>query len=329
MAEKKKNKSENIIVKTLKKPAIWNFLIKSTLGALLFIIAFNLSGTQFFYENPIFGVKFLAEFLIGIAFFAFGFHTLPLISIQLKEWFEKFLSDTVTKVVTDFWNQQTERMASAREERQKKKEDEEEEKRKKDFEEEFVLDTSVLVDGRILDIVKVGFMQGLFVVPQVVLDELHLISDSSNDLKRKRGRRGLDFLNKLKKEVKVRIYESDNDEDNKNNEGADKELVRIAKKYNMRLVTLDYNLNKVAKAKNVDVLNINELANALKTNVIPGEKLKIKIVQEGKEEEQGVGYLDDGTMVVVKGAKKKKGKTINVEVSKVIQTDAGKMIFCE
>lgn len=322
-----KKKDKNVVIRTLRKPVIWNFLVRAALGSLLFIIAFNLSGTQFFYENPIFGVKFLAEILIGLAAFAFGFHTVPMLSIMFRDWFETFVSETVTDIVAEFWEQQTDRMASAREERQKKRDERAEEKRQEKLEGAIVLDTSVLIDGRLLDIVKTGFLADKIAVPNAVLDEMHLISDSSDDLKRQRGRRGLDMLNDLKKACDVEIF--DDEEDTSKEDGVDKELVRLAKKYNMKLMTLDFNLNKVAKAKNVEVLNINELAHALKASVLPGESLEIKIVAKGKENNQGVGYLDDGTMVVVKGADDKKGKKVKVEVTRIIQTDAGQMVFGE
>lgn len=185
----------------------------------------------------------------------------------------------------------------------------------------------MLIDGRLVEIVKAGFIDADLIVPKGVVDELHLISDSSDDLKRAKGRRGLDILNNLKKVAKVKIYSAPGDITKE--EGVDKELVRLAKKYNGKLMTMDYNLNKVAKATNITVLNINELANAIKFPAIPGEKLKVKIVQAGKERKQGIAYMEDGTMIVVEGAKDKVGKRMTVTVTKIIQTDAGKMVFCE
>lgn len=346
-AEKKKNKSKktvaaknkktlreksrfvDLVASTLENPKVWAFLVKSTLGALFFIVAFNTSNTKFFEENPIFGVRYLAEILIGLAFAAFGFHTVPIIAVMVKEWFEKFISSTVERIVTDFWNEQTKRMSDARRDRDRKKKAEREKKNKEMLKSSVVVDTSVMVDGRLIDIAKTGFIDFDLVIPSSVLDELHLISDSSDDLKRQRGRRGLDMVNSLKKikEVTVRSFKAEGDISK--DVGVDKELIRLAKKYKMKIMTLDFNLNKVAKAEGVDVLNVNELVNAVKTNVLPGEKMKVKIVQLGKEEGQGVGYLDDGTMIVVEGAAKKKGKKITATVTRIIQTDAGKMIFCE
>jgi uncharacterized protein YacL len=329
----KKNENRNVVVRTLENPRVWKFLVRLSLGALFFISAFNISTTAFFNDNPIFGVRFLAEILIGLAFAVFGFHTVPIIGMSIKNWFEEFIAETVTEIVSEFWEEQSSRMAAARREKEKRKKKDDESKNKERFAGAIILDTSIFIDGRLLDIVKTGFIFSDIVISQSVLDELHLLSDSGNDLKRARGRRGLDMVNDLKKIVKgikgrnTYVFKSNGDVSKK--DGVDKELVRLAKKYKMKLMTLDYNLNKVAKAGGVEALNINELANALKTNVLPGEKLKVKIVQKGKEKGQGVGYLDDGTMIVVVGAEDKQGKNITATVSRIIQTDAGKMVFCE
>ena len=189
-----------------------------------------------------------------------------------------------------------------------------------------VLDTSVIIDGRIADICETGFLEGTLVVPQFVLRELQQVADSSDSLKRNRGRRGLDILQKMQKMagVVVQIVETDFPEIRE----VDLKLIELARKLGGKIVTNDFNLNKVAQLRGVPVLNINELANSLKPVVLPGELMKVFVIKEGKEQGQGVGYLDDGTMVVVDQAKKALGRTIEVSVTSVLQTTAGKMIFC-
>jgi len=189
-----------------------------------------------------------------------------------------------------------------------------------------VLDTSVIIDGRIADICETGFLEGTLVVPQFVLRELQQVADSSDSLKRNRGRRGLDILQKIQKMggVQVQIVETDFPEVRE----VDLKLIELARKLDGKIVTNDFNLNKVAQLRGVHVLNINELANSLKPVVLPGEIMRVFILKEGKEAGQGVGYLDDGTMVVVDQGKRALGKTIEVSVTSVLQTTAGKMIFC-
>src|SRR5437773_4646325 len=188
-----------------------------------------------------------------------------------------------------------------------------------------VLDTSVIIDGRIADICETGFLEGTLVVPQFVLRELQQVADSSDSLKRNRGRRGLDILQKVQKmgSVQVQIVETDFPEIRE----VDLKLIELARRMSGKIVTNDFNLNKVAQLRGVAVLNINELANSLKPVVLPGEVLRVFVIKEGKEAGQGVGYLDDGTMVVVDNARKMIGKTIDVVVTSVLQTTAGKMIF--
>jgi uncharacterized protein YacL len=188
-----------------------------------------------------------------------------------------------------------------------------------------ILDTSVIIDGRIADIVETGFLDGALVIPQFVLRELQLVADSSDSLKRNRGRRGLDVLQKVQKmtQINVQIVEDDFPDVRE----VDMKLIELAKVYSCKIVTNDFNLNKVAQLHGVEVLNINELANALKPIVLPGEIMRVFILKEGKEYNQGVAYLDDGTMVVVDNAKKMISRTIDISVTSVLQTTAGKMIF--
>ncbi len=188
-----------------------------------------------------------------------------------------------------------------------------------------ILDTSVIIDGRIADICETGFIDGTLVVPQFVLKELQFVADSSDSLKRNRGRRGLDILQKIQKMSDVETIISDLDFPEVRE--VDLKLIELARSLNGKIVTNDFNLNKVAQLRGVDVLNINELANSLKPVVLPGEIMKVFILKEGKEYNQGVAYLDDGTMVVVDNARKMISKTIDIVVTSVLQTTAGKMIF--
>lgn len=190
-----------------------------------------------------------------------------------------------------------------------------------------ILDTSVIIDGRIADICQTGFLEGTLVIPRFVLEELQHIADSSDVLKRNRGRRGLDILNKIQKElaIKVEIYEGDFDEVQE----VDSKLVKLAQLVSGIVVTNDFNLNKVCELQDVAVLNINDLANAVKPVVLPGEELTVQVIKDGKEQNQGVGYLDDGTMIVVEDGRNYIGKTIEVVVTSVLQTSAGRMIFAK
>src|ERR1700682_2966354 len=188
-----------------------------------------------------------------------------------------------------------------------------------------ILDTSVIIDGRIADIAETGFLDGVLVIPQFVLRELQLVSDSADSRKRNRGRRGLDILQRVQKmaHLNVQIVEQDFPQVRE----VDMKLIELAKIYDCKIITNDFNLNKVAQLHGVEVLNINELANSLKPIVLPGETMRVFILKEGKEYNQGVAYLDDGTMVVVDNAKKMISKTVDISVTSVLQTTAGKMIF--
>lgn len=190
-----------------------------------------------------------------------------------------------------------------------------------------VLDTSVIIDGRIFDICQTGFIEGTLVIPNFVLEELRHIADSSDGLKRNRGRRGLDILNKIQKElnIEVQIYEKDFPDIAE----VDSKLLKLAQVLSGKVITNDYNLNKVAEFQGVPVLNINELANAVKPVVLPGEEMRIQIIKDGKESGQGVAYLDDGTMIVVEGGRKHIGEIKDVVVTSVLQTAAGRMIFAK
>lgn len=193
-----------------------------------------------------------------------------------------------------------------------------------------LLDTSVIIDGRISELCESGFIEGVLLVPSFVVDELRHIADSSDVLKRNRGRRGLDILNHMRKnlpDVKVQVY--DNVQSVDDIPEVDAKLVKLAQKLGAKVLTNDYNLNKVAELQGVKVLNINELANAVKPVVLPGEEMVVQVVKEGKEPGQGLAYLDDGTMIVVDGGKRRINQTITVQVTSVLQTAAGRMIFAK
>lgn len=190
-----------------------------------------------------------------------------------------------------------------------------------------ILDTSVIIDGRIADICDAGFIQGTLLVPRFVLEELQYIADSSDSIKRSRGRRGLDVLNRMQKSTGITIEVSDHDFPKI--KAVDAKLVALAKKIDGKLVTNDFNLNKVAELQGVKILNVNQLANAMKPVVLPGEMMNVKIIKDGKEPGQGVAYLDDGTMIIVDNAQRYQGASVIVTVTSVLQTTAGRMIFSE
>ncbi len=190
-----------------------------------------------------------------------------------------------------------------------------------------ILDTSVIIDGRIADICKTGFIEGPLIIPEFVLEELQHIADSSDALKRNRGRRGLDILNKIQKELDIEVIINDKKfEDVKE---VDSKLLKLTQLLKGKIITNDYNLNKVAEVQGIDVLNINELANAVKPVVLPGEEMVVQVIKDGKESGQGLAYLDDGTMIVVESGKRYIGETIDVLVTSVLQTSAGRMIFAK
>ncbi len=310
-----------------KNERTFNLIVRLSIAAIMFTAGLIFSNSIFFNEYPLFGVPFVAETIISVATGLIGFYLVPKYFFIIKDWLEALVSATIQKLVGDFWNQYMKKMEDARDQRKKdskSKKKEKEDKLKSKLKDGVLIDTSVLIDGRILGIAQAGFIQSILVIPDSVIDELHLLADNKNDLKRSKGRRGLDLIGELKKATKVHIMR------NKDNEqGVDKELVNLAKKYNLSIMTLDFNLNKVAKVSGIKVLNLNLLAEAIKPVFVPGEQLHIKIVHEGKEPGQGVGYLEDGTMVVVSAASNKVEEEVLVTVSKLIQTPAGKMVFGE
>ncbi|MBI1886178.1 MAG: PIN domain nuclease [Chloroflexi bacterium] len=192
---------------------------------------------------------------------------------------------------------------------------------------DIVIDTSAIIDGRITDVAQTGFLQGTLVVPRFVLDELRHIADSPDALRRNRGRRGLEVLGRLQKDAPIPIRVAE--EDFEDARDVDAKLIRLAKKLNAPILTNDFNLNRIAELEDLKVLNVNELANAVKVVVLPGEEMAVRIIQEGKEMGQGVGFLDDGTMVVVEGGRRYLNEQLDVIVTRVLQTMAGRMIFAQ
>jgi uncharacterized protein YacL len=190
-----------------------------------------------------------------------------------------------------------------------------------------ILDTSAIIDGRIADLCQTGFLEGILIIPNFVLNELQKIADSADSLRRNRGRRGLDLLNKIQKEnrVTIRIFDRDYEEIT----DVDTKLLKLAREIEAKVITNDFNLNKVAELYGVQVLNINELSNAIKPAVLPGEEMLVRILRDGKEFGQGIGYLEDGTMIVVEGGKRFIGIDLEILVTSVLQTSAGRMIFAK
>lgn len=298
---------------------IWRIVFCIT----FFILGFNLSMSAFFSELPWFGYHTIIEVLLSSALGLFGYFVFPVLLQKIKHWIENVIKKTVDDIVSSFWDQQSKKIQDARRKKQKQKSAAESAVLKKELENAVLLDTSVLVDGRIVDLLKTGFFDRPLVIPQNVIHELQTISDSKDVLKRQRGRRGLDVSRDIKKLTKVLMPEIKSKE-----KGVDSQLVSFAKENKLRLMTLDFNLNKVAELAGIKVLNINDLVNSLKTVLLPGETMRIKISQEGKEKQQGIGYLPDGTMIIVEDAKEKLGEEVDVKVVKTIQSSAGRIIFC-
>lgn len=280
-------------------------------GSLLTIVglALALLISQFLFRVPSFFIGTVIPWILMILFGYFGYRIGARLSkIRLEEWRKLFQS----------------RSKKAEEETDKQVLDKETEP---NFHHYKILDTNILIDGRIYDLVKTGFLEGTLLVPNFVLYELQYIADSSDSIKRVRGRRGLDILNKLQNEhiMPIEMYEGDFEDIPE----VDSKLIALAKQNGGVIVTNDYNLNKVIQFQNVQVLNINSLANALKPRVIPGENLHVMVVKNGTERQQGVAYLDDGTMVVVEDGRYFINKQLDVVVTSAIQTDAGRMIFAK
>jgi uncharacterized protein YacL len=318
-----------VVKKTLstveqKKPSAKEFKL---IARIVYTIAFSFLGFYtsraiLFEELPFFGYHLIIQVLIAGVLGVFGFFIFPLLLSKLKYWIEGLIVMTVSRIVSDFWDQQSKRIQQARREKQKMKVGEKSLKEKQEIENALLLDTSVLIDGRILDVVKIGFIDRPLIITQNVINELQKLADNKSHVKRSRGRMGLDVVKELKKRTKVVIPDVKTKE-----KEVDQILIDYAKEKKVKLMTLDFNLNKVAKVSGIKVLNINDLINSLKTVLLPGEEFNVKVLQQGKEKKQGVGYLPDGTMVIVEDGIDMVGQDVHVKVLKVIQSSAGKIIF--
>ena len=320
------NKSEEKQKLVVKKPSLreTKLLTRIIYAVIFFGLGFLLSRNLFFEDLPLIGYHIALEVLTGAALAAFGFFIFPLVLMYVKYWIEALVVAAVSKIVTDFWDQQSKRIQQARREKQRLKADEKSIREKQELDNAILLDTSVLIDGRVLDVVKAGFLDRPFIVTQNVMNELQNLADNKNKVKRSRGRMGLDVVKELKKRTNVIVPDiKTKDKD------VDATLVEYAKEKKIKLMTMDFNLNKVAKVSGITVLNINDLVNALKTVLLPGERFTVKVVQEGKEKKQGIGYLNDGTMVIVEDGIEKVGQEVEAVVIKVIQSSAGKIVFGE
>lgn len=270
------------------------------------------------------GIFRLVSDWLALVGFVVGFFGMPFIASFVNKFLREF-TEHVTKQVVSSVKAQMERAAVER----KKKAKEKALKKENHILNPVVVDTSVLIDGRIKDVCQTGFLTATLLVPKFVLSELQHIADSSEALRRGKGRRGLDVLNDLKKLKKKGVEVKIIDDTGEGASDIDGKLVEIAKSYKAKVLTVDFNLNKVANASNITVLNVNELSNAIKAVLVPGDRITLKIVSAGKEPTQGVGYLEDGTMIVVENGASSVGRTVNVEVSRFLQTVAGRMIFAQ
>lgn len=291
-----------------------NVLIRSLLGLIFAVSGYYLSQTYLNHYNPK-EYPFLVQTTIAFLSGLFGIFLIPVLGHYSRLWYTNFIKI----VASELFNQIQTRMPrmpsrSARKKIENGK-----------THNLLVVDTSAIIDGRLLDIVNTGFLSGTLLVPNFVLTELQHISDSSNPLKRGRGRRGFEILDSLKKSnnIKTEVMQTNSIE----GKDADDKLLKLARTYKAKIITCDFNLNKLASLSGIKILNVNELANAVKSVVLPGELMTVKLIQEGREKSQGVGYLPDGTMIVVEDGGGQIGKTIEVTVSRVIQTVAGRMIF--
>jgi uncharacterized protein YacL len=294
---------------------ILKLVISFSFGIFAFVSARNL----YFSTNPFLEISYFAETVVFIVIAIFSFFIFPILGRGISHWLEKTITKTVSLALKKFiYDQQIKS-------RKKTAERKSEREKYKKYKGSLFLDTSAIIDGRILEVAKSGFLLSLVVVPRFVLEEVQQVSDSATALKRQRGRRGLDNLNELKKILKKNFLILET----KNGGEVDKLLISYAKKYDAKLVTVDFNLNKLAKVSGVAVLNINDLTIALKPTVLVGEKVMVKIRQKGKEESQGIGYLEDGTMVVIADGGRFVDEDKEVEVTRVLQKEAGKMIFAK
>jgi uncharacterized protein YacL len=287
--------------------------LRAVLGVTFATLGYLLAN-RYFPHTLLFGssslVPAIAAFVLGSA----GIFLIPIVSTLAKKFFFNF----VRLLAKELTEQSPLRRLLKPEQSEKKVE-------KKKHEDAMLLDTSAIIDGRISEIAKTGFLDGVVIVPRFILGELQHIADSADPLRRGRGRRGFEVIEELKKQGGVRVEISDIDLPKVKK--VDDKLVQLGKDMKARVVTTDYNLNKVARISGVRILNVNELANSIRAVLLPGEAVSVKVIQEGKEKNQGVGYLADGTMVVVEDGGKMVGRNIEAEVARIFQTVAGRMVF--
>jgi uncharacterized protein YacL len=308
------------------------YIIRVFLGTFLGVAGYYLSNTYLPHITVVVIPNFY-QFMTTLTCAVYGFYALPFAFITYQQmlvgWLFNFVRSIIGDTLQDFYLRLSEEVSVNQE--NKKRLREQKEKKIETTSTLMILDTSAIIDGRIGEIIKTGFLTGTLIIPQFVIQELQYIADSADELKRNRGRKGLELLNEFKKlktqkdKIGIKIVTTDYDKVKK----VDDKLIKLAKALKAAIVTTDFNLNKAAAFQSIKILNVNTLTNAVKAVTLPGETLDIKIIQEGKEKNQGVGYLDDGTMVVVENAQGMLGQLVKVEVSRVLQTAAGKMIFTQ
>jgi uncharacterized protein YacL len=290
-------------------------LIRPILGVIFAIVGFALASRFLNIPDP--GIRTGAYTIATVAFGAAGIFVVPVVSVWLRQASGAFAQRVANEVISQL---HLPRIARGPRKENKAKEESR-------YVNPIVVDTSALIDGRLADVVEAGFLYGTLIIPSFILSELQHIADASDALRRGRGRRGLEILENLKKskQIKTVIYQGDG----LPGKNIDEKLLRVAKQLKAKIVTTDFNLNKVATVSGIKILNVNELVNALKTTLLPGEPVEVKVIQEGKEKSQGVGYLSDGTMIVVENGAQFIGQVVKTTVSRVLQTVAGRMIFVQ
>lgn len=289
-----------------------NLILRLALGVILAAAGYFLAWRVYPQVKLLGATLFLPPliaFLLGVV----GVLLVPAVSALARKFFFNFVQILASELIEQVpWR----RMARPESDNQIPK---------KDFHNPMLIDTSAIIDGRVLEVAQAGFLEGTLIVPRFILGELQHIADSSDPLRRGRGRRGFEVIDQLKKVGGLKVEISDMDATNAKK--PDDKLVQLGKKLKAKIITTDYNLNRVANISGVKILNVNELANSIKTVLLPGEAVSVKVIQEGKEKDQGVGYLPDGTMIVVEGGAKLVGETVDTKVTRVFQTVAGRMIF--
>jgi len=307
---------------TLRK-LLWRIVASLLVAALVVYVSYS----WYFGAHPLLALPYFGESLLAFVSASLTFLGLPAfwkrIWTSATQWLVEIVDKTVRRAVWDFWAQRSKSMQESKRKKKQEARQKSREQATKFASRPILVDTSALIDGRFLDVVRAGFVDNPLIVITPVLEELQKVADSEDKQRRQRGRRGLAIMEELKNlgqpPLEVKTFKKVKD--------VDKELVSVAKKLRGKIATVDYNLNKVATVSGVPTLNVNSLANALKTIVLPGESLTIEVIQEGRADNQGVGFLDDGTMVVIEDGRGLVGQKVEISVSRVLQTDAGRMVF--